>query len=586
MIRVISIRKAFLAGAAAALVLEMVARLLAAAGVPGVDMVWTLGTIIFPEGPTVAWWLAGVMLHVGVGVIWAIFYAYFFWSLFKWYPVIQGVGFSVLPAILSEFIMYPQLKLMHADSLVAHENAWTLLQKVTWNERASLLAAHLIFGAVLGALYTRPVGYSVEKLPKIPAARRSASPRGLRVASRPASAFIFASGIECSYPTIENRHWRRDLMEATGHYRRWQQDFELAVEIGLTHLRFGPPLHLTYPARDRPDWSLIDEPMQVMQHLGLTPIVDLCHFGVPDWLESFQNDEVPAALTKYAAAFAKRYPWVRFYTPVNEMYVCARLSALEGIWNEQRRDEKAFVTATRHLAKASVCMMHAILRERPDAVFVTSESSEFYQACCPDPKIIHIADFENERRFAPLDLAYAHPMSTRMHSHFIDHGMPREEYDWFMQQELPRRTILGVDFYVWNEKLIDTQGRAQALGELFGWYVIASQYYERYRRPMMHTETNHLDAREAPRWLWRQWHNLQLIQKAGVPVVGFTWYSLTDQVNWDIALAEALGNVNPVGLFDLNRDPRPVAQAYKHLIKTFENEPEIRECPTLKELLA
>jgi len=47
-----------------------------------------------------------------------------------------------------------------------------------------------------------------------------------------------------------------------------------------------------------------------------------------------------------------------------------------------------------------------------------------------------------------------------------------------------------------------------------------------------------------------------------------------------------LGNVNPVGLFDLNRDPRPVAQAYKHLIKTFENEPEIRECPTLKELLA
>ena len=71
-----------------------------------------------------------------------------------------------------------------------------------------------------------------------------------------------------------------------------------------------------------------------------------------------------------------------------------------------------------------------------------------------------------------------------------------------------------------------------------------------------------------------------------MPVVGFTWYSLTDQVDWDIALEHALGNVNPVGLFDLNRDPRPVGQTYKHLIDSFKDSPEIRECPTLKELLA
>ena len=66
-----------------------------------------------------------------------------------------------------------------------------------------------------------------------------------------------------------------------------------------------------------------------------------------------------------------------------------------------------------------------------------------------------------------------------------------------MQQDVRRRAILGVDYYEWNEKLIDSNGHAQALGELFGWYVIASQYYERYRRPMMHTETNRMDAREA-----------------------------------------------------------------------------------------
>ena len=100
---------------------------------------------------------------------------------------------------------------------------------------------------------------------------------------------------------------------------------------------------------------------------------------------------------------------------------------------------------------------------------------------------------------------------------------------------------------------------------------------------MMHTETNRMDAHDGPRWLWRQWHNVQLIRHNGVPVVGFTWYSLTDQVDWDIAIRNALGNINPVGLFDLNRDPRPVGQAYKHLVRMFE--PELIETPSVEALL-
>ncbi len=99
----------------------------------------------------------------------------------------------------------------------------------------------------------------------------------------------------------------------------------------------------------------------------------------------------------------------------------------------------------------------------------------------------------------------------------------------------------------------------------------------------MHTETNRLDARDAPRWLWRQWHNVQLMRQSGVPIVGFTWYSLTDQVDWDIALREPLGNINPVGLFDLNRDPRLAGLAYKHLIQLFE--PDLRLAPSIETVL-
>ncbi len=47
--------------------------------------------------------------------------------------------------------------------------------------------------------------------------------------------------------------------------------------------------------------------------------------------------------------------------------------------------------------------------------------------------------------------------------------------------------------------------------------------------------------------------NVLSMRKQGVLVYGFTWYSLTDQIDWDIALAEKRGKVNECGLYDLNR---------------------------------
>ena len=63
--------------------------------------------------------------------------------------------------------------------------------------------------------------------------------------------------------------------------------------------------------------------MAEMHELSLTPIVDLCHFGVPNWLEKFPEPGVSDGLARLCRRFRRRFPWVRFYTPVNEMYVCA-----------------------------------------------------------------------------------------------------------------------------------------------------------------------------------------------------------------------------------------------------------------------
>jgi beta-glucosidase/6-phospho-beta-glucosidase/beta-galactosidase len=588
MIRKVAFRKALFAGAAGAVAWEVFARLCGLLfGRPLFDLVYLLGTLFTGDAGAWIWWPLGMALHMAVGGIWAVFYVYFFWSTFNWRPAVQGTVFALLPIALATVVMRPQLELMHPLVLggrVPFSGLYGL--SGDWRSLAGLVLGHFAWGATMGALYTRPVGRPTdaeEPLAKCQGGRprrNSTEPLPLNLTSP----FLFATGIECSYPTVEGGRWRMDEMEITGHYRHWRTDLELVRELGLRHLRYGPPLHLISTSEGRYDWDWLDEVMSTMRRLGIVPIIDLCHFGVPGWLGNFQNPRLPDALAAYAAAFADRYRWVRFYTPVNEAYICARRSALEGAWNEQLRSEGAFVTATLHLAKASVLMRQAILERRRDAIFVNNESSEFYQACCPDPEVERIAGFENERRFLPLDLIHAREVGQEMRSYLRDHGLADDDYDWFMRQKVPDRSIIGVDYYWSNEKLINAEGHPEVLGELFGWYVIASQYYQRYGRPLMHSETNLQDAREAPHWLWRQWHNVDLLRRSGVPVIGFTWYSLIDQVDWDIRLDRPLGNVNPLGLFDLNRDPRPVALSYRELLRMHQHAAMID--PKIADLLA
>jgi len=378
----------------------------------------------------------------------------------------------------------------------------------------------------------------------------------------------FATGIENSYPTIDQGRVRVDELESCGHYKRWSEDFDKTEELGIQFLRYGPPLHKTFLGPGRYDWSFTDTVFTDLRSRKIIPITDLCHFGVPDWIGNFQNPDFPELFAEYAAAFAKRYSWVQLYTPVNEMYVCALFSARYGWWNEQLHDQRSFVTALKHLVKANVLAMGAILQHREDAIFIQSESSEFFHP--ENPAALPAARARNSERFVSLDLNYAHPVDSETYQLLLDNGMTREEYSFFLNQKFKRHCIMGNDYYVTNEHLVWPDGNTGPSGEIYGYGIITSQYFQRYRLPVMHTETNLAQGptgNESAAWLYKQWNNVLQARLLGVPMVGFTWYSLTDQMDWDTALREKNGHVNPVGLYDLDRKIRPAGKTYKRLIK-------------------
>lgn len=385
------------------------------------------------------------------------------------------------------------------------------------------------------------------------------------------SKFMFATGIENSYPNImmpDGTTKRVDEMEKTGHYIHWEKDFELVKEMGIEFLRYGPPYYKTHLAPGKFDWSFTDLTFNRLKELDITPLVDLCHFGVPDWLGDFQNPDFPYYFAEYATAFATRFPDLQFYTPINEIFITAMFSAQYGWWNERLSSDRAFVTALKNLSKANVMAMHAILKVQPEATFIQSESTEYFHAT--EPKALPLARFLNQKRFLSLDLTYGYPINVTMYEYLLQNGMTKSEYNWFAQNQVKARCIMGNDYYVTNEHLVHPDGSTQASGEIFGYYVLTNQYYKRYKLPIMHTETN-IKMPACKEWLLKQWANLHMLRNDGVPIIGFTWYSLTHQVDWDSALRNDAGNINELGLYDLDRNIMPVGIAYKHLIQEWKD---------------
>src|SRR5215217_2978874 len=82
--------------------------------------------------------------------------------------------------------------------------------------------------------------------------------------------FVFATGIECSSPTIggpNGRAVRVDELEKTFHYTHWRQDLALVRGLGLRYLRYGPPSYRVHAGPDDYDWAFTDAVFAEMQRL-------------------------------------------------------------------------------------------------------------------------------------------------------------------------------------------------------------------------------------------------------------------------------------------------------------------------------
>ena len=109
---------------------------------------------------------------------------------------------------------------------------------------------------------------------------------------------MFATGIENSIPTINHGKTRIDEMEVCGHYERWRRTSTASRRSAINYLRYGPPIHKTYLGPNKFDWEFADATFAELKRRDITPIVDLCHFGVPGLARQFPEPRFPWAVRR------------------------------------------------------------------------------------------------------------------------------------------------------------------------------------------------------------------------------------------------------------------------------------------------
>ncbi|HUR94139.1 MAG TPA: family 1 glycosylhydrolase [Gemmatimonadales bacterium] len=375
----------------------------------------------------------------------------------------------------------------------------------------------------------------------------------------------FTTGIENSSPLLPDGR-RVDQLTRCGHHERWPEDFARLEALGIGTVRYGPALFRAHPGPDRYDWSSCDAQMEALRVSRITVIADLCHFGVPDWLSGFDDPAFPSQFASYAGAFARQYPWVRHYTVINEPYITALFSAYWGWWNEAATGMLAFARSLVNICRAHELAVAAILAEQPEAVILQTESAERYTPADSSTGAAAQTALWNELRYAALDLTLGRMPSAAVRGVLASGGLTDDDLNRFRSFGGGReRRWLGIDYYDTCEQRVHADGHRSIAPVRVGLAAVAQPYHARYGLPLYLSETNESDAR-AVDWLHEIWSEALLLRTANVPVIGFTWYGLTDSVDWKYLLREDRGHEDPIGLTDLGRNLRPVGTAYAELI--------------------
>jgi len=372
-------------------------------------------------------------------------------------------------------------------------------------------------------------------------------------------------GIECTINRIGNVF--RDQLADANYYHR-EDDIETIVGLGFKRFRYPVLWERHQPGKGgHINWDRAATDLNLLRRKGIVPIVGLLHHGSGPAHTDLLDDDFPAKFADYAAAVASRFPWLEYYTPINEPLTTARFSGLYGFWYPHHQNDNSFLKMLLNQLKATVLAMQQIRAVNPHAKLVQTEDLAKTHST---PLLAYQAVFENYRRWLTYDLLCGKvDQNHYLWPYFISEGITEPELSFFIANTCPP-SVIGCNYYLTSERYLDecldnypasTHGGnsrhqyADTAGvrcnHRSGLKILLDEVWERYRIPVAVTEC-HLNCtrEEQLRWLMETWETCCDLKANHIPVIAVTAWSLLGAHDWNSLLVTRNGHYE-TGAYDV-----------------------------------
>lgn len=386
-------------------------------------------------------------------------------------------------------------------------------------------------------------------------------------------------GVECTINRVGDQYF--DQSEYSGHYERGVRDIDLIGSLGIKMLRYPVLWEKHQPVKDgNIDWSFIEKNLNRLRELNIAPIAGLVHHGSGPRHVNFYDGSFEEGLAEYAKMVIQKFPWLEYFTPVNEPLTTARFCGLYGHWYPHGNSDYHFYKVLVSECKATVMAMKAIRQYRPDAKLIQTEDlGKTYST----PLLSYQAEFENNRRWLSYDLMCGKVNPDHFMWHYmVEAGIGEDELLYFIDNNCVPH-IAGFNFYITSERYLDHNVNEYPqqyhggncshryadieivkvhMKEENGPALLLREAWQHLQLPLAITECHlHSTREDQMRWFNVMWKTLNKVKHEGVDIRAITAWAIFGLTGWNRLVTQPGGDYEP-GVFNVSSGcPKPTALA-------------------------
>lgn len=359
---------------------------------------------------------------------------------------------------------------------------------------------------------------------------------------------------------------------ACRHYEFYQQDFDLVQSLNHNAHRLSIEWSRIEPEEGKFSEEELKHYADVILSLrarNIEPLVTLHHFTNPIWLSKFGGWENKRAVTCFlrycdfvTRSLAKH---VRYWITINEPTVYISHAYIFGVWPPQAKSYLKAKKVQGNLVSAhikSYRQIHKIYKElnliEPSVGF-----SQYTQAFVPCTRNLRdrLAVYFRDKwyNFEIIDTLARHKTMDFVGLNYYSRQLVELE-KW------------GIGNFAWD---VCKNNHHPVKKNSLGWDIYPEGLYElliklkKYRLPIIITENGICTSDDNLRWdyIYSHLKNIYLAMEKGVPVMGYLYWSLIDNFEWDKGFSPRFGLID-IDYNTYKRTIRESARKFAQVCKT------------------